>query len=242
MYEIGWPGGYVTKQKRLRLQEGALYGAGTAALAAVSLCSLVSTVTVADPALLRGLTAVTAAGTAAGCRFTWTRTARALRQARRYAIGARSELEVRKAVRRTASIAAAYELMLGGRGGDCDVVVFTRDCGAAAVEVKTGHGKVEVEDGAMRVGRRVLHGSPVRQAANQARKVSRRLGRKAVLAVVCVPGMTNRPFVVAGVWVCGTKDLGPVLAQAPRVFASAAEAERTMERLGRASPGQGGTL
>jgi hypothetical protein len=58
------------------------------------------------------------------------------------------------------------------------------------------------------------------------------LGRKTVLAVVCVPGMSNRPFSTEqGVWVCAKGDLRDVLRRAPRVFGSAAEAEQTMKRL-----------
>ncbi|GAA1832441.1 hypothetical protein GCM10009735_80080 [Actinomadura chokoriensis] len=183
----------------------------------------------------RALAVVLAAAALVGCVFAWRRSARTLRSAGRAAVGARSEREVRAAIRRTASIAAGYGIVLGGRNGDCDAVVFTRGQGAAAIEVKTGHGEVTVDGAAMRVGRRVLHGSPTRQAANQARWLARRLGRSDVLAVVCVPGMTNRPFTSSGVLVCGAPDLGRVLAAAPRVFGSADEARRAMERLWRDS-------
>jgi hypothetical protein len=236
MYEVGRAGAFVSGQKWRRRATGTLYAAAAVVLAVTAACAFVGMVYTSVPPL-RALAAVAGAAAAAGCWYMWIRSMRVLRQAGRAAIGARSEREVRAAIRRTGSIAAAYELVLGDRGGDCDVVVFTRGYGAAAIEVKTGHGEVTVDDDTMRVGRRVLEKSPTRQAANQARQLSRRLGRKAVLAVVCVPGMTNRPFTTAaGVWVCAAGDLTAVLDHAPRVFGSAAEAHETMKRLWRANP------
>ncbi|GAA4337564.1 hypothetical protein GCM10023178_50740 [Actinomadura luteofluorescens] len=103
--------------------------------------------------------------------------------------------------------------------------------------MKTGHGRVSAEGGTMRVGKRVLHGDPARQAANQARRLSRKLGGRTVLAVVCVPGMRNRPFSTpAGVWVCSARDLQAVLDRAPRVFGAAEEARETMRSLWNAAP------
>ncbi|WP_173097339.1 NERD domain-containing protein, partial [Actinomadura verrucosospora] len=183
----------------------------------------------------RVLAAVLAVAAGAGCAFACRRSARALRAAGRAAIGARSEREVRAAIRRTDSVAAGYGIVLGGRGGDCDAVVFTQWHGAAAIEVKTGHGTVTVDGDTMRVGRRVLHGNPARQAANGARWLARRLGGADVLAVVCVPGMTNPPFTASGVTVCGARDVGRVLKAAPRVFESADQAKAAMERLWRES-------
>ena len=139
---------------------------------------------------MRALAAV-GGGSAAGCWYLTTRARAALVYAGQAAVGVRSEREVRSVIRGTRSVvAAAYGLKLGDRAGDGDVVVFTRDGGAVAIEVKTGHGVVTLQNGAMLVGRRRLQKSPTRQAGDQARRLSRMLGRKTVLAVVCVPGMS----------------------------------------------------
>ena len=241
MYEVGHAGGFVTRQMWRRRGTAALYAASAVLLAVAAAVSFAGAV-LSGTRALQVVAAVAGAAAAAGCALVWTRSSRFLRQARRAAVGARSEREVRTAVRRTGSVAAAYGLVLGGRGGDCDVVVFTRGCGAAAVEVKTGHGEVVAGEGRLRVGRRVLHGDPVRQAANQARQLSRKLNGGTVQAVVCVPGMSNRPFSTrpskngAEVWVCSARDLKAVLDRATRVFDSAAEAEAAMRRLWDANP------
>lgn len=237
MYEVGRAGGFVSQQMWRRRGAGALHAAGAVLLAAAAAGSFAGAV-LSGTRPLQVVAAVTGAAAAAGCWFVWTRSKRFLDQARKASIGARSEREVRAAVRRTGAVAAAYGLVLGDKGGDCDAVVFTGGGGAAAIEVKTGHGPVSVDGGTMRVGRRTLHGDPVRQAANQARRLSRRLRGGTVLAVVCVPGMANRPFSTdTGVWVCSAGDLKGVLARAPRVFGSPADAEATMRRLWDRSPG-----
>ncbi|MCO6009152.1 NERD domain-containing protein [Actinoallomurus purpureus] len=231
MYEVGRAGGYVSQQMWRRRATGILYGAAAAVLAVVALGSLVGVV-YTGVAPLRALAAVVGVAAAGGSWYAWARSRRTLRQAGQAAIGARSEREVRAVIRRTGSIAVAYGIKLGDRGGDCDAVVFTEGCGAAAVEVKTGHGEVTVDGDTMRVGRRVLPKNPTGQAVHQARRLSRALGRKPVLAIVCVPGMTNRAFATAtGVWVCSADDLKTVLDRVPRVFGSTAEAQETMKRL-----------
>jgi hypothetical protein len=236
MYEVGRAGAFVSRQMWRHRTRGAAYAAGAATLAVTAVGALLGAL-LSDGSVLRASAAVAGVAAAAGCGYAWIRATRSLGQARRSAVGARSEREVREAVRRTESVAAAYGLVLGARGGDCDTVVFTRGCGAAAIEVKTGHGRVSAENGTMRVGRRVLHGDPTRQAADQARRLSRKLGGRAVLAVVCVPGMRNRPFSTpAGVWVCSAGDLRDVLDRAPRVFAAAEEARETMRSLWNSAP------
>lgn len=235
MYEVGKAGAFVTGQAWRWRGRGTLFAAGAAALAAMAVAGIAG-IAFADSPALRALGALLSVAGALGCAVMWRQSARSLRRAGRSAIGARSEREIRTVIRRTGSVAAAYGLVLGGRGGDCDAVVFTRNYGAAAIEVKTGHGEVTFRGNTMSVGRRTLPKNPARQAANQALWLSRKLRHKNVLAIVCVPGMTNRPFTVAGgVMVCGAKDLGAVLARAPRVFGSADEARETMERLWHAS-------
>ncbi|WP_433467309.1 nuclease-related domain-containing protein [Spirillospora sp. CA-128828] len=236
MYEVGRAGAFVSRQMWRHRTVGSLYAAAAVALA-VAAAGCFLGLLVFDASVPRVLAAIAGVAALVGCGYAWIRATRVLRQARRSAIGARSEREVRAAVRHTGSIAAAYGLVLGNRGGDCDTVVFTRGGGAAAIEVKTGHGQVSADNGTMRVGARVLHGDPVRQAANQARRLSRKMGGRTVLAVVCVPGMRNRPFTAAnGVWVCSAKDLKGVLDRAPRVFRAAEEAQETMRNLWEATP------
>ncbi|NDU77721.1 hypothetical protein GWI34_34690 [Actinomadura sp. DSM 109109] len=236
MYEVGRAGDFVSRQMWRQRTRGWLYAAGAVLLALTAAGALLGAVLL-DAIVLRVLAVLAVVAAAAGCGYAWLRAREALGRARRSAVGARSEREVRAAVRRTQSVAAAYGLVLGSRGGDCDTVVFTRGGGAAAIEVKTGHGEVSADGGTMRVGRRVMHGDPVRQAANQARRLSRKLGGRTVLAVVCVPGMRNRPFTAAsGVWVCSAKDLRTVLDRAPRVFGAAEEARETMRKLWDANP------
>jgi hypothetical protein len=232
MYEVGSPGEWVIGQKWKRRATGTLRAAGAVLLGVTAAASFLA-VALAGVPVWRALAAVAGAVSAAGCWYLWARARDALKQAGQASVGVRSEREVRSVLRGTRSVvAAAYGLKLGERAGDCDVVVFTRDGGAVAIEVKTGHGVVTLEDGTMRVGSRRLQKSPTRQAGDQARRLSRMLGRKTVLAVVCVPGMSNRPFSTEqGVWVCAKGDLRDVLRRAPRVFGSAAEAEQTMKRL-----------
>ncbi len=236
MYEVGRAGSYVSGQRWRRTGTGALYAAFSALAGALAIACLALAVFTATPALRVGalIVALLAVGLAA---WLWTRSRDAFTRARQAAVGATSEREVRRAVRRTGSVAAAYGLMLGDRGGDCDVVVFTRTGGAAAIEVKTGHGRVHLDRGTLTVGRRPLKKNPIGQAEHQARRLSRRLNRRAVLAVVCIPGMTNRPFTSdSGVWICSTTDLPQVLDRAPSVFTSAADAEDTMRHLWTTAP------
>lgn len=233
MYEVGRAGGFVSRQKWRRLGVGTLYAVTAAVLAVSAGGSFVAAAYTGVPPL-RAVAALAGVAAAAGCWYAWTRSRRVLAKAGQAAVGARSEREARAAIRHTGSIAAAYGLVLGGRGGDCDAVVFTGGYGAAVVEVKTGHGEVAVEGDRMRVGRRVLQKSPTGQAAGQARRLSRALGGKPVLAVVCVPGMMNRPFSTpSGVWVCAAHDLKTVLDRAPRIFGSTGEVRETMKGLWR---------
>lgn len=235
MLEVGTAGSFVNEQKWKRRSSGLLYAAGAVLLGATAAGALLGAV-LTDTPPLRALAAVVAVAGAVGCWYAFTQGRRLLKRAEQAAVGVRSEREVRDALRHSGSVAVAYGMMLGDRMGDCDVVVFTRTLGAAAVEVKTGHGAVSLDGPSLRVGRRLMQKSPPKQARDQARQLSRRLGNRDVLAVVCVPGMTNRPFTdSAGVWVCAKGDLAEVLDRAPRLFASAADAAETMRRLWKAS-------
>lgn len=230
MYETGRAGAYVSGQMWRYRARHALYALATATLAAAALggCTLVLT---ADTPALRVICALAGTTAAVATRVTWVRSAHARRRATRSAIGARSEREARAAVRRTGAVAAGYGLTLGNGRADCDIVVFTREGGAAAIEVKTGHGEVRVSGDTMRVGHRTLAKSPTSQAAHQSRLLARALNHKKTLAVVYVPGMTNPPFTTSGVWVCGGPHLRDILSKAPRIFPTPTEARATMHRL-----------
>jgi hypothetical protein len=230
MYETGRAGAYVSGQMWRHRGRGVLCAVAAAVLGAAAVGGLVL-VLVVDAPVLRVICALAGTAAAVGCWAAWVRSARALRRAARFAVGARSEREARVAVRSAGAAAVGYGLVLGGGRGDCDIVVFTRTGGAAAIEVKTGHGEVHVSGGTMRVGRRTLEKSPTSQAAHQARLLARALGRKRTLGIVYVPGMTNAPFAISGVWVCGGHALHAVLSKAPRIFDTTDEAIATMERL-----------
>lgn len=230
MYEVGRAGAFVSGRTWRRRGAAALYGVAALAPALIA-AGCAAGLAYAGRPPMRALAAIGGVAALAACGYACARCRRSLREAGRSAVGARSEREARAAIRRTRPVAVAYGLVLGERAGDCDAVVFTRHGGAAAIEVKTGHGEVAARNGVLRVGRRVLPKNPIRQAEGQARRLSRALGRKPVLAIVFIPGMTNRCFAEAGVWVCGPGELSAVLDRAPRVFASASEAEKTMRRL-----------
>jgi len=101
-------------------------------------------------------------------------------------------------------------------GGDADhVVVHERAPGTGAVavvETKAGGGTVRVHGQSLATGKagRVIPGDPIGQALRQAGALARKTGLP-VTAVVCVPGMTNRPFWERGAVVCGARDLGAVV-------------------------------
>ncbi|MBO2455986.1 hypothetical protein [Actinomadura violacea] len=206
---------------------------GAASAGGVALAAL------AVPPVQRALGALLAVAAGAGCAVASRWSARTLRPAGRAAVLARPERRARATIRRTASGAAAYGVALGDRDGDCGAVVATRWQGAAAVEVRPGDGRVTADGDAIRVGMRVLDGDPARQAAERARWLAHRLDGADVLAVVCVPGMTNRPFTASGVLVCGARDVRRVLRSAPRVFGSPDEARQAMERLWKESAATG---
>ncbi|QKG23259.1 hypothetical protein [Actinomadura verrucosospora] len=230
MYEVGRAGGFVSERAWRRHGRGVLLAAVTVALGAASAGGIALAALAVSPAQ-RALGALLAVAAGTGCAVASRWSARTLRPAGRAAAGTRPGRRARAAIRRTAAGAAAYGVALGDRDGDCGAVVVTRWQGTAAVEVRPGDGRVTADGDAIRVGRRVLDGDPARRAADRARWLADRLDGADVLAVVCVPGMTNRPFTASGVLVCGARDVRRVLRTAPRVFGSPDEARRAMERL-----------
>lgn len=122
-------------------------------------------------------------------------------------IGVKSERQVRSAVRQANPLVALYGVTFGKRTGDLDLTVVTRDLQILAVEVKTGFGKVTSYGNQLRAGGKLLPRDPVGQCARNAQRLETALDGRVVIPVVCIPGMTSRPFVVQGVVICSAKDL-----------------------------------
>lgn len=137
-------------------------------------------------------------------RHAWTRSVHAQ-------VGVRSEKQVQSVIRRTKHVAAVYGAKLGPRQGDCDLVLVDEGLSVGAVEIKTGAGKVKVYGNQVRAGRKTIGGDPIGQTLKTARRVDDALNIES-LPVLCIPGMTNRPFITEqGVVVCSAKQLIPVL-------------------------------
>lgn len=185
---------------------GALTLAGISALSAVTL----------DPipraALLLLALALVGAGLAAR-----SRSRAAAVQAGRQQRGTRSEEEVVSALRK-----ARVALIINGAelhaGGDADhVVAHLRGSGTgvlAVVETKSGGGEVRSQGRSIITGKggRTIPGDPIRQVDRQAAALARLSGRR-VTSIVCVPGMTNDPFTVDNVIVCGARHLPAMFAR-----------------------------
>ena len=126
-------------------------------------------------------------------------------------IGVDSERQVQKVVRRQNPVAAVYGAKLGPRQGDCDLILVGKDLSLAAVEIKTGQGRVTVDGNTVRAGRNSMQRDPIGQAMKGAQRLEKALATEA-LPVLCVPGMTNKPFFTdSGVLVCSAKLLVPAL-------------------------------
>ena len=139
--------------------------------------------------------------------FGWVLASRAKSQYQKAAIGARSERRVARALRQLRPVALANSLLLGA-GGDADhVVVGPWLC---VVETKTGRGRVRWQGGHLVAGTRTIPGNPLAQARAQSTQVTR-LTHEYCDAIVCVPDMTNPPFVQDGVTVCSLADLRRVV-------------------------------
>ena len=126
-------------------------------------------------------------------------------------VGARSERRVAQEINRQNPVGLGNSLLLGA-GGDADHVVVGP--WLVAVETKTGHGHVVASGQTLRAGKRTIPGDPVAQSKRQAAAVGRVAGTYCD-AVVCIPDMTNAPFVDRGVTVCSLRDLGQVLRSTP---------------------------
>jgi hypothetical protein len=94
---------------------------------------------------------------------------------------------------------------------------------AAAVETKTGRGRLRRTGTRLQVGRRTLPGDPLTQARRQAENLRRHTGVNTE-AVLCIVDLDGPPQHHDGVTVCAARDLVAVLGRLPRVL-TASQAE-----------------
>lgn len=147
-------------------------------------------------------------------------------------VGVESERKTRSAIRKEKPFLAAYGLRFNNRGGDLDLTLVTSGLRVAAVEIKTGFGEVRMYGNQIRAGRNLIKGDPLGQVDRQAEKLDRELGTLDVLRVVCIPGMTNRPFIEDGTLVTGPKGMIKTINRlANPVFNSDREAMAAIDRL-----------
>ena len=138
--------------------------------------------------------------------------------------GIRSEDRVARLLRTCGAVAVVHGADLAPKGrsrGDVDHVVLGPV--VAAVETKTGRGRVRIKGEQVTVGTRRLPGRPLRQAALHAHQLGGHTGTDAA-AVLCVVDMVGRPFTHDRVIVCSAADLPGVLAGLPRSLDAASAA------------------
>lgn len=123
--------------------------------------------------------------------------------------GASSEVQVGRLLERSKLGVVLHGMELGA-GGDADHIVIGET--VAVVETKTGRGHVRADGSKLYAGTKMLPGSPVSQAKNQARALRKKTGVWAT-AVVCVTRMENEPFRHQDVVVCSMRDLPDTLRQ-----------------------------
>lgn len=122
--------------------------------------------------------------------------ARMRRRARQAAAGAAAERFVASHVQRLRAGGMIWGHRPSGRRGDIDLVILGP--WVAAIEIKRGSGRVKVyADGAVKVGRTWLPGSPVRQAVGNAAALRRTLANQDYVdAILCVSEMRGRTRIV----------------------------------------------
>lgn len=126
--------------------------------------------------------------------------------------GIRSEQRVARLLRRSGAAAVINGADLG-RGGDADHVVLG-PC-VAAIETKTGRGRLQVTDRGLQVGRKILPGHPLRQARRQADALTQ-LIKSPADAVLCIVDLEGSPRRIDGVTICAARDLLEVLSRLDR--------------------------
>lgn len=126
--------------------------------------------------------------------------------------GIRAEQIVGSRLEKLPVTAVVHNVDLGR--GDVDHVVLGPVC--VAVETKYGQGSVRIEGDRLRVGAKLLRGSPLRQARQSAQLVARALGVPCMPLVV-VSGGTGPAQLHAGVWVASPDTLASVVSALPHV-------------------------
>jgi len=129
--------------------------------------------------------------------------------------GVIAEQTVAKVLRRSDLHAVVNGALL--HRGDADHVVFGP--AFAVIETKHGRGNVSVRSDGLRVGQKLLPRDPITQVLSQADVLGSVIGRRPS-PVVCVSGMTGKPFQARGVWVTSPRDLPKTLKSLPYVFDS----------------------
>jgi len=113
-------------------------------------------------------------------------------------------------------------------GGDADHIILGPVC--AVIETKYAKGNVTSVPGGLAASGRKLPRDPVSQARRQAAAL-RRVSGVWSEAVVCMTGMTNKPFKDGDVIVCSLKDLPGVIDTLSRPL-SGGDADRVASLLG----------
>jgi hypothetical protein len=142
----------------------------------------------------------------------------ATKRYRKASIGARTERRVAKVIGHCGAGVVLNGALIG-RGGDADHIVLGPPL--AVIETKTGYGQVRVDQDRLLAGNRQIPGDPIAQVLRQARTLGQKANAYAT-PIVCVPDMTNAPFVTKRVTVCSLADLVNVLAAVPPVLDGAA--------------------
>lgn len=206
--EFGKPAEWAAKQKWKRRGEAAKSYALIAfivlAVAAVTLAALFTDLLPPVAEIIIVLAVALAGG--AFVVLNHKTAAANMKKASQADVGVKSERAIRRVVRRNRPLAALYGAVLGKRQGDVDLIVIDRGLRLASVEIKTGFGHVKVDGNQVRAGRRVMPRDPLGQCQKAARRVTDAMGAYAT-PVLCIPGMTNKPFMHDDILVTNGKDL-----------------------------------
>lgn len=245
MYEIGAPAEWANEQKWKRRKTSAteaIRGTVVSLLAVGAAVLLLLNRPADNPQVGNVMLVVAFAIVISAAVFTYrafTKAKSTWKRASQAKIGVQSERDVQKALRskpRQAPKVAVYGLQLNKRSGDLDLTLVNRHLALAAVEIKTGFGKVSVQGNQIRAGRRVIPGDPMGQVRRQSVRLSEKLGGVEIVDVVCIPGMTNRAFVSHehNTLICNATDLAAAVDEVAhaRAFNSEQEAARSLESIG----------
>lgn len=238
MYEYGAPAEWANNQKWIRRKKAASEG-GQAVLAVVGAVAL--TVLLLNYVPLAASEAVMWAALIAipatlFATLKYLNAQKAWKRSGHAKVGVTSERQARTAIRKEGPLLAAYGLQLAKRGGDLDLLLVTHGLRVAAVEIKTGFGKVQMYGNQIRAGRNLIKGDPIGQIDREASKLERALGTTGVQRVVCIPGMTNRAFMEGDTLVTPPRGIVKAINRmAPAVFDSDADAIQAVDKLAAAS-------